>query len=125
MRVVCTDVDSVSPILALSTNAQANFYYPDGSYCRGNNPFKLFILDESEPKLRPWNTDEVPVGALIRGKTWEKKKGVCTVLLSNGVLGVSFLYSGVPISMTRESLAEQTEHSTDGGKTWKPCGIVE
>lgn len=60
-------------------------------------------------KLRPWTADEVPLGAWARMKnmndTW-------------------FLISSVG-ETSRNELFERYEHSTDGGKTWLPCGVVE
>jgi hypothetical protein len=59
--------------------------------------------------LRPWTADEVPLGAWIRFKNMNVTR--------------SIIYSIAALDM---GLAFKThEHSTDGGVTWKPCGVVE
>ena len=59
--------------------------------------------------LRPWTVDEVPLGAWIRFKNMNVTRSM--------IVSVAALDMG---------LAFKThEHSTDGGVTWKPCGVVE
>ena len=60
--------------------------------------------------LRPWTADEVPLGAWMRSKK------------SNGP---RFLLSSTRNDAYRIELMSDHEHSTDGGVTWKPCGVVE
>ena len=60
--------------------------------------------------LRPWTADEVPLGAWMR----EKK-----ALHDRSVLGWT------STQRDRDMWLEEREHSTDGGVTWKPCGVVE
>lgn len=61
-------------------------------------------------KLRPWTADEVPLGAWIRFK-----KAPYDRHLLGWVSGQS----------DRELWLQEREHSTDGGKTWLPCGVME
>ena len=61
-------------------------------------------------KLRPWTADEVPLGAQMRTGT-------------NGEYRWLIDTSGHNI--TRKEWFESCEHSTDGGKTWSACGVVE
>ena len=61
-------------------------------------------------KLRPWTADEVPLGAVLRYKTNHKDRWLVTNVGSDSV---------------REQWLNECEHSTDGGKTWLPCGVVE
>ena len=62
-------------------------------------------------KLRPWTADEVPLGAQVRSKSYHPDhRSLITT-------------SGNPIH--REGWLSGYEHSTDGGKTWLPCGVVE
>ncbi len=88
-----------------------------------------------EPELRPWKPEEVPVGALLRS----------TQLLATLILNVfkdkttgyyclgfsaysSFKDCCVSRYMFLGDLVtsiEKFEHSTDHGKTWLPCGVVE
>lgn len=63
------------------------------------------------PVLRPWTADEVPLGAQVRSKSYHPDhRSLITT-------------SGNPIH--REGWLNGYEHSTDGGVTWKPCGVVE
>lgn len=63
------------------------------------------------PVLRPWTADEVPLGAQVRSKSYHPDhRSLITT-------------SGNP--MHREGLLNGYEHSLDGGKTWKPCGVEE
>ena len=60
--------------------------------------------------LRPWTADEVPLGAVMRHKT-----------------DVSYrsLIGSTSNENARSQWLKDREHSTDGGKTWLPCGVVE
>ena len=60
--------------------------------------------------LRPWTADEVPLGAWIRFKKAPYDR---------------HLLGWVSCQADREMWLEEREHSTDGGVTWKPCGVVE
>jgi hypothetical protein len=60
--------------------------------------------------LRPWTADEVPLGAQMRTG-------------ANGEYRWLIDCSGHNIK--RKEWLEECEHSTDGGKTWLPCGVVE
>lgn len=60
-------------------------------------------------KLRPWTADEVPLGAWMRTKGLE---GRCIIVATEH-------------SDDRSYWLNAREHSTDGGVTWKPCGVVE
>ena len=61
--------------------------------------------------LRPWTADEVPLGAWMRNKSVQYDRWII----------VHLQYS----SLNREDWCKNYEHSTDGGVTWKPCGVVE
>ena len=60
--------------------------------------------------LRPWTADEVPLGAWMRFKRNPQDR---------------VLLGWVSVQADRELWLEEREHSTDGGKTWLPCGVVE
>ena len=60
--------------------------------------------------LRPWTADEVPLGAWMRTG-------------ANGEYRWLIDCSGHNIK--RKEWLEECEHSTDGGKTWKECGVYE
>ena len=64
------------------------------------------------PVLRPWTADEVPLGAWMRVK-------------DSPHAGRRVLICGTYDEVTRSTWLSTSEHSTDGGKTWLPCGVVE
>ena len=60
--------------------------------------------------LRPWTADEVPLGAWMRCKHSPQDR---------------MLIHWVCSQADREIWLGKNEHSTDGGVTWLPCGVVE
>lgn len=62
-------------------------------------------------KLRPWTADEVPLGAQVRSKSYHPDHRSLITTSGN--------------SIHREGWLNGYEHSTDGGKTWLPCGVME
>jgi hypothetical protein len=61
------------------------------------------------PTFRPWTADEVPLGSIMRTKGLE---GRCIII-------------DTETSDDRSYWLNAREHSTDGGKTWHPCGVME
>ena len=61
-------------------------------------------------KLRPWTADEVPLGAWMRFKRNPQDR---------------VLLGWVSVQADRDLWLDEREHSTDGGKTWLPCGVVK
>lgn len=93
-------------------------YAPD----EASNPAHYRI--RTKPTLRPWKPEEVPVGALYR----RKSQAWTAVLLPyyEGIVWMIKLESGGKVEGDYPSTClEAGEHSTDGGKTWKPCGVEE
>ena len=64
---------------------------------------------KEEPTLRPWTADEVPLGAWVRMKNMNNTR---SMIVSASALNLEMLF-------------QTYEHSTDGGKTWLPCGVME
>ena len=60
--------------------------------------------------LRPWTADEVPLGAWMRFKLIPSER---------------YLITQSTLSLPLQQWFQDREHSTDGGKTWLPCGVVE
>ena len=60
--------------------------------------------------LRPWTADEVPLGAWIRYKRALHDRSILAWTSNQA---------------DRDMWLNEREHSTDGGKTWLPCGVVE
>ena len=63
-----------------------------------------------DPTYRPWTADEVPLGAWMRSKRNPQDR---------------MLIHWVNSQADREMWLDKNEHSTDGGKTWSACGVVE
>lgn len=63
-----------------------------------------------DPTYRPWTSDEVPLGAWMRN-------------VPNGEY--RWLIQSSSLDESRKAWLTECEHSTDGGVTWKPCGVVE
>ena len=70
-------------------------------------------------KLRPWTADEVPVGCIL------KTKSTNSVWLLIGRNNVGEILIAGDNYQSPEWLLREYEHSTDGGKTWLPCGVEE
>ena len=62
-------------------------------------------------KLRPWTSDEVPLGCQLRSKSYHPDHRSMIIQSGNTIL--------------REGWLNEYEHSTDNGKTWLPCGVME
>lgn len=62
------------------------------------------------PVLRPWTADEVPLGMQARNSKYPKTR---------------WLIDRTSSEENRMDWCKNYEHSTDGGVTWKPCGVVE
>ena len=60
--------------------------------------------------LRPWTADEVPLGAWMRFKLIPSER---------------YLITQSTLSLPLQQWFQDREHSTDGGKNWLPCGVVE
>jgi len=78
----------------------------------------------TEPKLRPWRPEEVPVGALMRTKGGN---GVPWVILGVSVRN-TIQFPGGDNAIHGDDFNQAMtlrEHSIDHGKTWAPCGVME
>jgi hypothetical protein len=85
-----------------------------------NQPVRV----KPEPRLRPWKTEEVPVGALLH---WNNSVEHTYLIVSHyadeGKVRV-FKRDGIKTYDYR-TLANYCSYSTDGGKTWSKCGVTE
>ena len=78
---------------------------------------------EDWSQFRPWKSEEVPLDAWYRVKNGG----------NGGFKLIKFYYSDKTIyvvtanikDLTPEHLFCDYEHSNDGGKTWKLCGVEE
>lgn len=76
---------------------------------------------KQEPKLRPWKPEEVPVGACLKSKT----TGERTLILANWWNKIQISAAKSLNDLSTEEVLGHWEYSTDNGKTWHPCGIME
>ena len=72
----------------------------------GNTEYRI----KPAAKLRPWTADEVPLGAWMRDVS---KQDYRWLIHTSGNAD------------TRKDWLVGYEHSTDSGKTWHPCGVME
>jgi hypothetical protein len=72
----------------------------------GNTEYRI----KPTPVLRPWTADEVPLGMQARSREYPKTR---------------WLIDRTSSEENRKDWCEKYEHSTDGGKTWLPCGVME
>jgi hypothetical protein len=85
-------------------------------------------IKPTEPILRPWKPEEVPVGALLKNSYFDF--GGNPVSLIIGVRGVYVYFldheKAIVIESTSIKLMDSKyTYSIDHGKTWLPCGIME
>jgi len=81
----------------------------DDPYWNWNNDIEMYRIKPTA-KLRPWTADEVPLGAQLRDKFNPTRR---------------WLSCNTGSDDYRDELLENSEHSTDNGKTWLPCGVME
>jgi hypothetical protein len=104
IRVMQAFVDGKEVISMRTPTATA-----DDPYWNWGNDTKMYRIKPT-PTLRPWTADEVPLGA------WMRKKQDLTC---------RWLLSMTANDAVRKDMSECSEHSTDGGVTWLPCGVME
>ena len=69
-------------------------------------------------KWRPWTAEDVPFCALLR-----TKGGHVIHMIVAFSTALKEVYAGHGWKGDVEYCLEHVEHSTDGGKTWLPCGV--
>lgn len=85
-----------------------------------------YRIKPTEPILRPWKPEEVPVGALIRVKVTKYLDGLhIQMILYICPCGVTLSARNGHMECEIKELASTYEHSSDHGKTWLPCGVME
>lgn len=76
------------------------------------------ISEWSDPKLRPWKLEEVPLGAWMR----EKTHGLPSLIVAIRSTSVT---RGHGDTVALDYALSHYEYSMDEGSTWKPCGVEE
>lgn len=89
------------------------------SFCDPATSYRI----KPEPKLRAWTASEVPVGAILDTGCPGVVKYLIVAVTGSGV-GVCSS-SGTHNYPFQHLLGPDYKHSTDHGKTWKPCGVYE
>lgn len=80
---------------------------------------------KAQPKLRPWKPEEVPLPCVLRPSGNSAARWLALSASSSGVSSANCHHHGDTAVATFDVLLRFNEHSTDGGKTWKPCGVIE
>lgn len=93
--------------------------FNSANFCGSPKDYKI----APEPKLRPWKSEEVPLGAHVRynNKTRETAPYHRAIISMVTEWDVKTPYGQSSLG----DLLLSFEHSTDGGKTWLPCGVLE
>lgn len=69
-------------------------------------------------KWRPWNPEEVPVGAQTKTKVCDSE---IQMIVGRNLLGVLLAQDNGAYPF--RDMLELRLHSLDNGKTWLPCGV--
>lgn len=78
-----------------------------------------------QPKYRAWKPEEVPAGCWLRRISEPGMFWTPLTVSSHGVV-VATAFPGKGIELANRDfndLLRRGEHSIDGGKTWRPCGV--
>lgn len=93
--------------------------YTQKVFC-GYPKYRFRLAPEPQPKkFRPWTPEEVPVGVKIRERECD---GWFTPTCA-GAGEIEAIVDGAIETVKLTELADDYEHSIDGGKTWLPCGV--
>ena len=107
-------IEAIRVMQAFVDGKEVQYEVPNKEWITTDQPAWNFISYtyriKPTAKLRPWTADEVPLGAWIRCKKTPHDR---------------HLLGWVSDQTDRELWLDEREYSTDGGVTWKPCGVVE
>jgi hypothetical protein len=107
-------IEAIRVMQAFVDGKEVEYERPDGIWMLINRPLWDWNTQEYRIKptatLRPWTADEVPLGAQARNREHPKTR---------------WLIDRTSSEENRKDWCKNYEHSTDGGKTWLPCGVVE
>ncbi len=120
-----TRLNAHYPVVGLVNNDFVSMFTYHGIHTQGiKSRNDLFIL--TEPKWRAWTPEEVPVGALIKCKNVVHDDLFLIVGRScNGSDAIIYLGGHYDGKISASRAFSGFEHSTDGGKTFQPCGVQE
>jgi hypothetical protein len=107
-------IEAIRVMQAFVDGKEVQYEVPNKEWITTDQPAWNFISYTYRIKptatLRPWTADEVPLGAWIRCKKTPHDRSVLAWTSSQA---------------DRDMWLDEREHSTDGGKNWLPCGVVE
>jgi hypothetical protein len=106
--------EAIRIMQAFVDGKEVEYERPDGIWMLINSPawnwHSQYYRIKPTPTLRPWTADEVPLGAWLRDKS-DKAGRRLLICAYEEEHRIHWLINH--------------EHSTDGGKTWHPCGVME
>lgn len=117
------------PLIQAWSDGKTVQYLGGSSWCdlqssaNFDQPVRTYRI-KPELNLRPWRPEEVPLEAFYQ----RGGDGIAYRVQSTYVSGGNrfLIFSGWPgTGYHCDALLEKWKHSTDGLKTWKPCGVEE
>ena len=107
-------IEAIRVMQAYVDGKEVQYEVPNKEWITTDQPAWNFISYnyriKPTAKLRPWTADKVPLGAWMRFKRNPQDR---------------VLLGWVSVQADRDLWLDEREYSTDGGKTWLPCGVVE
>ena len=107
-------IEAIRIMQAYVDGKEVQYEVPNKEWITTDQPAWNFISYNYRIKptatLRPWTADEVPLGMQIRYKRALHDRSILAWTSNQA---------------DRDMWLDEHEHSTDGGKTWLPCGVVE
>jgi hypothetical protein len=107
-------IEAIRIMQAFVDGKEVESEIPNGCFVKAMTPswdwFNGNYRIKPTATLRPWTADEVPLGAWIRYKRALHDRSILAWTSNQA---------------DRDMWLDEREHSTDGGKTWLPCGVVE
>ena len=124
-RIICTDREAEFPIVALISDHSA---VESVEAFRSNGLLHIRresdgdLINYTEPKLRPWKPEEVPIGAWIRRINCE---GFFSSIIGVTRHQLMTVEDNFPDALIELDDMLPYEYSLDHGKGWHPCGVEE
>ena len=116
-------IEAIRVMQAWVDGKEVEYPISDGRWATTMTPSWNWLYTDFRIKptatLRPWTADEVPLGCIL------KTKSTNSVWLLIGRNNVGEILIAGDKYQSPEWLFREYEHSTDGGKTWSACGVVE
>ena len=127
-RIICTDLKyDVYPICAIITmpngNELAASFTSDGRLNANTITTHDLVNFPEKPSYRAWTLDDdIPVPLVLRIAGWPKGNYIVANRVGLSLFGHYISLIGNKLLIT-DLLRLDCEYTTDGGKTWTPCGV--